>query len=97
LEVWDEDDKNQNSPKCDRLGSAQVPWLTLWQDVTANGEAPKEQALYLKVFEREREREREGGVHENVPLVACYLACLPRKRFAEKMLTTIEDLDFDLF
>lgn len=48
--MWDEDDKNQNSPKCDRLGAAQVPWLKLWQDVTVLGEEPRQQALYLKVL-----------------------------------------------
>jgi hypothetical protein len=51
LEVWDEDDKDQNSSKCDRLGSAQVPWLKLWKEVPVEGEAPNDEALKLKVLE----------------------------------------------
>jgi hypothetical protein len=47
LECWDEDDKNQNSSKCDRLGSAVVPWKKLWRDETEGSQM--QQVLYLKV------------------------------------------------
>lgn len=32
LEVWDEDDKNQNSSDTDPLGHAVVPWEKLWSN-----------------------------------------------------------------
>jgi|AntAceMinimDraft_5_1070358.scaffolds.fasta_scaffold160333_1 hypothetical protein len=53
VEAWDEDDKNQQSPKCDRLGAAQVPWKKLWRDEVAEGEGPaREHAMYLKVYKK---------------------------------------------